>query len=199
MRQGFNPPNRRIQFVILVFAIIKFPGQTYFKVLLKKFHLMRWFKKIITRLKHIRSSPHLIAKSFAIGVFIGILPGTGLVVALLVAILFRLNKTSIALGALTNNPWTTAFIYAGSYKIGQWILRTKTQIAWQEFLTWHGFTFKDLGLAMTPFLIGGIILAFLCACAGYGIVYFMLVLYKSRMDHHELSRNVLNEGSGGVK
>ena len=137
-----------------------------------------WIQRVYQRLKNIRSSPHEIAKAFAVGVFIGVLPGTGLAVALVIAVFFKLNKTAIALGALTNNPWTTPFIYAASYKMGLWIIASKIHLTWREILSWHGFTFKKLGIALTPFLVGGFALAVVCGIAAYALVYCAMIWYK---------------------
>lgn len=140
-----------------------------------------FFKNTFSKLKKIRGSPHEIAKSFAIGVFIGVLPGTGLAVALIVALIFRLKKTAVALGALTNNPWTTTFVYAGSYKIGRWMLAIQTPVAWRDLFSWQGFSFKEWRLVLTPFLLGGLVLAIASAAAAYVAVYFAMTFYRSKI------------------
>jgi len=91
----------------------------------------RWFslaslKKLIKKLVRVDDSPKRIARGLAIGVFWGILPTFGLAIlfALPTAILLRANKFSTILGLFVANPFTTPFIYAFEYKIGQLILKT---------------------------------------------------------------------------
>lgn len=90
----------------------------------------RWFslsslKKLIKKLVRVDDSPKRIARGLAIGVFWGILPTFGLAIlfALPTAIFLRANKFSTILGLFVANPFTTPFIYAFEYKIGELILR----------------------------------------------------------------------------
>ncbi|MBI5694226.1 MAG: DUF2062 domain-containing protein [Nitrospirae bacterium] len=75
-------------------------------------------KGIKDRLRHILhldETPHLLAKSFAAGVFIAFTPFIGLHIlsALVVAWAFRLNKVVTLTGTMVCNPWTIAFIFIG--------------------------------------------------------------------------------------
>lgn len=78
----------------------------------------------------LKDTPKKIALSFAVGVFISITPTFGLhtILALIIAFAFKLNKISLIIGTLLNNPWTTVFVYAISYKIGATILNTKLNV-----------------------------------------------------------------------
>lgn len=68
--------------------------------------------------------PHRVALSFAVGTAISFTPFLGfhLLIAIVVAFLFRLNKVEMVLGTLVNNPWTVPFVYGGAYFLGAWML-----------------------------------------------------------------------------
>jgi uncharacterized protein (DUF2062 family) len=87
-------------------------------------------KKLLHKLFTLNDTPKKIALSFAIGVFISITPTFGFhtILAIIIAFLFQLNKISIIIGTLLNNPWTTVFVYALSYKIGALLLNTKLNV-----------------------------------------------------------------------
>lgn len=72
-------------------------------------------KKRALHLLHLDESPHLLAKSFAVGVFIAFTPFMGLhtIAVLLLAWALRLNKAAAILGTLVNNPWTIAALFIG--------------------------------------------------------------------------------------
>lgn len=87
-------------------------------------------KKLIHSLFALKDTPKKIALSFAIGVFISITPTFGFhtILALIIAFVFKLNKVSLLIGTLLNNPWTTVFVYAIAYKIGAILLNAKLNI-----------------------------------------------------------------------
>ena len=72
-------------------------------------------KELMHHLLHLDETPHDLAKSLAVGVFVAFTPFLGLhtVVVLLLAWVFRLNKVVALTGTLVNNPWTIAFIFVG--------------------------------------------------------------------------------------
>ena len=71
-----------------------------------------------------------LARSFAVGLFIGMLPFTGLLAALAVAVVCRLHKRAAAAGALVNNPWTTPCFLWASYRIGTWLTGMDRPLTW---------------------------------------------------------------------
>jgi len=144
----------------------------------------RWLRSMPLKLARIPESPHDIAKAFAVGVFIGILPGMGSVVALLAAFVFRLSKVATLLGSLLTNPWTVAFVYAASYKIGRWVLRHQDPIDWKQIFSFRTGWPAELGRAAPPLVIGGVILGLLLALMSYVIVRMLVAEYKTvRLKH----------------
>ncbi len=73
-------------------------------------------------LVNFRGTPHHLALSFGLGVFLGVIPGTGAIAAAAVAALFRLNLPVMVAGSLLTNPVTAPFVYVGSYLLGHWLL-----------------------------------------------------------------------------
>ncbi|MCG2713658.1 MAG: DUF2062 domain-containing protein [Candidatus Omnitrophica bacterium] len=67
------------------------------------------FKKIINfifaKLFKINDSAGKIALGVGLGVFAGLLPGTGPAAALLLALVFRANRAAALLGSLITNTW----------------------------------------------------------------------------------------------
>ena len=71
---------------------------------------MPYFRDKFRSIFQIKEPPHRIALSFAMGVFMGISPLLGLhyIGAVLIAMIFRLNKLVAIIGVSVNNPWTIA-------------------------------------------------------------------------------------------
>lgn len=63
-----------------------------------------------------------LALAFGLGVFLGILPGTGALVAAALAAALRLNLPLMVGGALLNNPVTTPLVYWASFALGRRLL-----------------------------------------------------------------------------
>lgn len=89
--------------------------------------ISRSFRLIYTKLFRINDSPQKIALGFGLGIFLGILPGTGPVAALFLALLFRVNRASALLGCLLTNTWLSIVSFLFSIKVGSAIMR----------LDWH--------------------------------------------------------------
>jgi len=135
-------------------------------------------KNVPSRLAAIPETPHDIAKAFAVGVFIGILPGMGSAVALLAAFVFRLSKIATLLGSLLTNPWTVAFVYASSYQTGKWILQHRSPVDWELITSFRTGWPAELGRVAPPLVVGGVVLGLVFSIAWYGIVRWIVTRYK---------------------
>lgn len=131
------------------------------------------------------STPEVIAASFAIGVAISFTPLFGLhwIIALLLAVVLRLNKVDVLLGTLAVNPLTFPAVAAVAIPIGRLILRARREaiahLPWRElfrrsFWTSAGPTMKAIGLQMAAGLI------FLAVTIG-SLTYVILV---NLIRHH---------------
>ncbi|MFI5121031.1 MAG: DUF2062 domain-containing protein [Thermoanaerobaculia bacterium] len=151
------------------------------------------------------SPPEVVAASFAIGVAISFTPLFGLhwIIALLLAVILRLNKVDVLLGTLVVNPLTLPAIAAAAIPIGRLLLRARREaiahLPWHEmfrrsFWTAAGPTMKAIGLQMAVGLF------FLAVTVG-SLTYVILV---NLIRHHraKLASRVApceREGSAGAE
>jgi hypothetical protein len=141
--------------------------------------MRRRIQQGIDRLLAIPESPHEIAKAFAVGVFVGIMPGTGPAIALIAAFVFRLSKVATVLGSFTTNPWTFAFVYAASYKIGIWILPHGAPVEWNTLSHLNVGWVHELAKVFPVVLTGGAVVGLGMALISYGVVRGIIYHYKA--------------------
>lgn len=132
--------------------------------------LRRAFQTVL----HMEDTPHRIALSFAIGVWIAFFPIWGIhtAMALGVAFLMRLSRGAMLVGAWVNNPWTMAPLYTGGTLLGCALLRVPTEglsaldwsLGWRDFLR---ALLETLRPYLWPFVVGNLMLGTLAAFLGY--------------------------------
>ena len=110
--------------------------------------------------------PHRVALSFAIGTALSFSPFLGfhLLLAIVIAFIFRLNKLEMVLGTFVNNPWTFPFVYGGAYFLGAWMLGLHLPPFTIDLIVKHQFL-VPLALGCTVFMAVGGGLAYLAALA----------------------------------
>jgi len=86
---------------------------------------MSW-SAVRARLAHPLGSeqdPNLVAASWALGVAVSLSPFLGLhtLIALALAVVFRLNKVDVLLGTLLVNPWTLPPYWLVASRLGRWL------------------------------------------------------------------------------
>ncbi|MGZ5426356.1 MAG: DUF2062 domain-containing protein, partial [Thermoanaerobaculia bacterium] len=105
------------------------------------------------------SPPEVVAASFAIGVAISFTPLFGLhwIMALLLAVILRLNKVDVLLGTLVVNPLTFPAVAAVAIPIGRLLLKARHEaiahLPWREmfrrsFWTTAGPAMKAIGFQL---------------------------------------------------
>lgn len=148
-------------------------------------HLRSFGQRLITQ----EQSPHKLALTCALGVFIGISPLIGLhtVMTFLFAWLFSLNVAALfAVSVFINNPWTMVPVYSLDHLFGTWFFRflhidyVQCDPVWLEscniFLKNHtGIS----GLSLTAFLVGGNILAIVVSIIVYPVAKRLFTHYYS--------------------
>lgn len=126
-------------------------------------------------LARMRAHPERIARGFAVGLFIGMLPGAGVLAALALAFLLRLHKPAVTLGALVNNPWTTPFFYLAAYQLGKRLTGFESNLAWNGWHSWQDAAWWTALLRMLrPTLLGTVLIGAALALVGYAVVYLLL-------------------------
>ncbi|XGB38481.1 MAG: DUF2062 domain-containing protein [Cyanobacteria bacterium LVE1205-1] len=135
------------------------------------------------RLLRLRSTPELISRGFAFGVFWGMfpLPGLQMAVAVLTTVILGGNKLSAAAGTWLSNPATTLPFTAMNYYTGQWVLGKE----WNEFPT-DAFSsvnhFLSLGQdVISSYLVGCMITGGIAGVISYllGVPLLTIALKRS--------------------
>jgi uncharacterized protein (DUF2062 family) len=144
-------------------------------------------KKLILKIKNffiqffiIDDTPHKVAGGAALGIFLGILPGEGLLTTLFFAWLFRLNRLSATAGVLAFNMWATAIILPPAAAIGGFLFRINPNDLIQNFYaTYHlglkYFLSKIILLDLVlPLIAGYLVVAGAIALVLYFLLYYLL-------------------------
>ena len=101
------------------------------------------FKKIINfilaKLFRINDSPQKVALGVGLGVFAGLMPGTGPLAALFLAFIFRANRAAALMGSLLTNTWLSLVTFILAIKTGAFVLKMN----WQEVLQKGQMLIKD--------------------------------------------------------
>ena len=151
--------------------------------------LTRFLKLIYAKLIKIDDTPHKIAIGFGLGVFAGIMPFAGPVIAVFLAALFRVNRVSAFLGGLLTNTWITVVAFFFSIKIGSFIfgvdgdaIRSRWMALLKDFHISSLLKLSALEIVL-PVLTGFLIIALLSAGAAYVAVFAVTKFIKrKRMD-----------------
>jgi len=158
------------------------------------------FRDKLREIIKVKDTPHQIALSFALGVFMGNSPFLGIhyIGSIFLAWLFRLNKLVAFAGVSVNNPWTIVPLSTLSVWIGAKLLRIKevlpevdwnavtltTVIPWLKSLITKPNNFLNLMVDLMPliksFFVGALIFCTISSIASYFIIKPIATRYKSR-------------------
>ncbi|HPX94150.1 MAG TPA: DUF2062 domain-containing protein [Candidatus Moranbacteria bacterium] len=136
-------------------------------------------KKFLRQFFTLNDSPHNIAAGFALGVFLGIIPG-GVLTALVLATILRVNRASATAGVLATNMWGTIAIMPFAALIGGFLFDTTPSYLTEQFdNTYHlgiryffsNVIFFDLAL---PLLTGFLVAASAISLIAYFTLYSLL-------------------------
>jgi len=148
-------------------------------------NILRFLKLIYIKLFRIHDTPQRIALGVGIGVFLGIMPGTGPIAAVFMAFVLRVNRAAALLGSLLTNTWLSILTFFLSIKIGASIMKVDWQDVhrnWVQFLK----DFKIVTLfklatlkILLPVIIGYFVVAF---CLGL-IAYLVTLIVITQIKH----------------
>ena len=135
------------------------------------------------------SPPETVAASFAIGVAISFTPLFGLhwIIALLLAVILKLNKVDILLGTLVVNPLTLPGVAAVALPIGRLLLRARREavahLPWREmfrrsFWTAAGPTMKAIGVQMA---VGMLFLSVIVGALTYVVLVNLIRRHRAKL------------------
>ncbi len=147
------------------------------------------------------SPPEVVAASFAIGVAISFTPLFGLhwIIALVLAVLLKLNKVDVLLGTLAVNPLTLPAVGAVAIPVGRFFLRARREaishLPWKEmfrrsFWTAAGPTMKALGVQMA---VGMFALSLVAGALTYLVLLRLIRRHRARLAA-KIAPDVAGEG-----
>lgn len=144
----------------------------------------------------IDDTPHKVAGGAALGAFMGITPGEGVLSTLLLAYIFRLNRLAALAGVLAFNMWTTVLALPVATAIGGLVFHVDPQKLSSDFhetlnLGWqYLFSWNILRETAIPLLAGYVILAGAVAGALYfSLLFFLIRKKRLKEKEHLLSRD----------
>ena len=144
-----------------------------------------YFSGLLRKLFIIDDTPQKIALGLGIGVFLGIMPGTGPVAALIIAALVRANKASALIGAVLTNTWFSLVCLVLAAKIGALLMHTN----WQEIINrwqqafrpfaWHKLIQPEFLRISLTIAIGYLIISLCLGLVAYIAAYLACKAYQS--------------------
>ncbi|MFA6383905.1 MAG: DUF2062 domain-containing protein [Candidatus Omnitrophota bacterium] len=152
--------------------------------------IARSLKSLYIKMFRINDTPQRVSLGFGLGVFTGILPGTGPLIALILAAFFRVNKAAALLGSILTNTWISLATIVLSIKIGAGIMGLEwhnVYNTWQQLLKdfhWNQLLNASIIKLMLPVLTGYLILSFCIALLVYcGALFILSFLKRNRVKN----------------
>ncbi len=140
-----------------------------------------WWRRTSRLLLQLEGSPSRVAAAFALGVFIAFFPLLGIhtVLAIGLAVVFRLNKVAILAGAWTNNPWTLAPMYTAGTLLGCTLTGVSPGTLGAVDWKLHGRAFYESLAAgfrplLLPFVLGNLLLGTVAALIAFFVLRSVL-------------------------
>ena len=113
---------------------------------------MKWLRTLYRKLFLLNDSPQRIAIGFGLGVFLGMLPGTGPIASLVMATVLRVNKAAALAGSLLTNTWLSLVCLSLAIQIGDWLIGSQGRL--QQILSIvAGYLVISLFLGLSAFAL----------------------------------------------
>ena len=149
-----------------------------------------FFYNLFHKIVVINDTPQKISLGLGVGVFCGILPGTGPIAAFFLAMLFRVNRAAALLGSLFTNTWLSVLTFFLSIKLGSTIMKLDWQEAyknWVIFLRdfhWLNLFKPPILEIVLPVIIGYLVIAF---CLGL-FSYLAAIILLMTLQHRKIAQ-----------
>jgi uncharacterized protein (DUF2062 family) len=146
--------------------------------------MRKFFISLYEKLFKINDTPQKIALGLGIGVFSGILPGTGPVAALFLALILRVNRASALIGCLLTNTWLSFVTFLLAIKTGSVILGVSWQQLRQDWnalfrqFSWHSLFKVSVLKVIFPVILGYLIIAICLGLISYLITLIIILKIK---------------------
>jgi len=141
---------------------------------------------LYVKLFKINDTPQRIALGFGLGIFTGILPGTGPLAALFLAVIFRVNRAAALFASLLTNTWLSVLTFLLAIKAGSAIFK----ISWQglrndwsmliNHLSWQSFFQASILKIILPVITGYLLISFCLGIISY--IAILIVIKKIRRE-----------------
>jgi uncharacterized protein len=142
------------------------------------------FKKIINfifaKLFKINDSARRIALGVGLGVFSGLMPGSGPAAALFLAFVFRANRAAALMGSILTNTWLSVVTFILAIKVGSIVLSRHWQEVHQKagglIQDFHWGSFFKLSFldVLLPVIIGYLIIGLCLGIISYSVVFLII-------------------------
>ncbi|MGB3809984.1 MAG: DUF2062 domain-containing protein [Parvibaculum sp.] len=135
------------------------------------------------RVWRLTGTPHMVALGVAAGVFMSFTPFLGfhIIVAMLIAWVFRGNLLAAAFGTMIGNPVTYPPIWLATYDLGNWMLGVSTRPDIDLTSTLMGAKAFDMILpVLLPMAAGSLPLGLAAALITYFIIKSTVAAYQLR-------------------
>ena len=132
----------------------------------------------------INDTPQRVAFGFGIGIFAGILPGTGPLAALFLAFIFRANRASALAASLLSNTWLSLVTFILAIKTGSAIFKISWQSLkndWASVLAhwhWQDLFREPVLKILLPVICGYIIISLVLGLVSYMAVLLIIKVYR---------------------
>ncbi|BDD02902.1 DUF2062 domain-containing protein [Aureibacter tunicatorum] len=140
-------------------------------------------KKQIRKIFSIEAAPESIARGFAIGSFVGMLPipGFQMLVAMAIAAILKINKKAACLAVFNTNVFTGSFVFAFNFWLGKKILGYKLDYELPETLNLEYI--KSIFMAgnkvFFSMMVGGLITGVFASA----LAYWLILKFKHKFPH----------------
>jgi uncharacterized protein (DUF2062 family) len=146
---------------------------------------MTKMKAVYEKLFKIDGTPQKVAAGLGLGVFFGVMPGMGPIIATFFAVLLRVNIAAALLGSILTNTWLSIPVFFIAATVGANITGSRySDIANAWSVIWNNFTWQEFsGLSVYkiifPVMIGYMIVSSVLALITY-VAVFAILRYNKR-------------------
>lgn len=140
-------------------------------------------RPIYEKLFAIDDTPARISIGFGLGIFCGVMPGMGPLIALFFAFVLRVNRASALVGSLLTNTWLSIPVFFVAVKVGSFMTGTSCEAirqAWNGLIKnfeWAALLKLSAYKIIAPVMIGYVAVALAVSIPAYAAA---LIILKSR-------------------
>ncbi len=154
--------------------------------------LSNFLNILYQKLFKINDTPHRIALGLGLGAALGIIPGTGPLAALFLAVIFKVNRASALLGSLVTNTWLSLVTFLLALRLGSAIfgvnwqtLKNGVRLLFTDF-QWNYLFKASFFEIIIPLLVGYILIALVFGILVYLVSWALIKKIRRGKKHENL-------------